>query len=142
MEPQVLVTQGRLAMTAAALDFTIKTLENAGEPGDRDVIKVVKALQILATSVNLGENVTADMPLSKLLSAVLGFPVRNSIFEMTPAKLSAMSSSDYELWVRQVRASEQIIKSHLDNPSIWFYLGRNKGKRADQHAFIKVNDLP
>ena len=57
-----------------------------------DVSKVVGSLQILATNVNLGESVSPDMPLSKLLGMVLGFPVRNQVFALTPAKLAAMTA--------------------------------------------------
>lgn len=142
LEPHVLVTHGRLALFGSALDFCIKSLEDAGEPGNRDVQKVVSSLQILATNVNLGENVSPDMPLSKLLSLVLGFPVRNQVFAMTPAKLTAMTSRDYKAWVDQVRASETIVKSHLDNAQVWFFLGQKQGRPQDRHAFIKLSDLP
>jgi hypothetical protein len=142
LEPHVLVTHGRLALFASALDFSVKALDNAGEPGKRDVQKVVKSLQILATQVNLGENVSPDMPLAKLLSAVLGFPVKNPVFQMTPAKLAAMSSADFEAWVRLVRASEQIVKGHLDNARLWFFLGDKPGRPQDRQALLKVSDLP
>ena len=104
--------------------------------------KVVSSLQILATNINLGESVNPDMPLSKLLGMVLGFPVRNQMFAMTPAKLAAMTSRDYKAWVDQVRASETIVKSHLDNAQVWFFLGQKAGRPQDRHAFIKLSDLP
>jgi hypothetical protein len=142
LEPHVLVTNGRLAMFSSALDFSVKSLENAGDPGKRDVQKVVSSLQIIATQVNLGENVSPDMPLDKLFSIVLGFPVRNPIFAKTPATLAAMSSADFDGWVRQVRASQNIVQSHLNAPSIWFFLGDKQGRPQDRHAFIKVADMP
>ena len=142
LEPHVLVTNGRLALFSSALDFSVKSLENAGDPGKRDVQKVVSSLQIIATQVNLGENVLPDMPLDKLFSIVLGFPVRNPIFAKTPATLAAMSSADFDGWVRQVRASQSIVQSHVNAPSIWFFLGDKQGRPQDRHAFIKVADMP
>lgn len=142
LEAHVFVTHGRLSLFASALDFSIRALEDAGEAGNRDVQKVVSSLQIIATQVNLGENVTADLPLTKLLSTFLGFPVRNPIFTKTPAQLAAMSTADYQKWVQQIRASESIVKSHLENGEIWFFLGQKPGKPQDRHAFIRVSDLP
>jgi serine/threonine-protein kinase PpkA len=142
LEAHVLVTHGRLALFASALDFAVNALEGAGDPGNRDVQKVVGSLQILATQVNLGESVTPDLPLAKLLSMVLGFPVRNPIFAKTPAQLAAMSGADYQKWVQQIRASETVVKSHLENGSIWFHLGPKAGRPQDRHSFLKVSDLP
>lgn len=142
LEPHVFVTYGKLSLFSSALDFSIKALENAGDPGKRDVQKVVSNLQILATQVNLGENVSPDLPLDKLFSLVLGFPVRNPVFAKTPATLAAMSSADFDGWVRQVRASQSIVQSHINTPAIWFFLGDKLGRPQDRHAFIKVADMP
>lgn len=142
LEAHLLVTHGRLALFTSALDFAITALENAGEPGSRDVQKVVSSLQILATQINLGEPVSPDMPLSKLLEMVLGFPVKNQIFSKTPAQLAAMSGADYQKWAQQIRASETIVKSHLENGQIWFFLGPKAGRPQDRHSFLKVSDLP
>lgn len=143
LEPHVLVSQGQLKLFSSALDFCITALEEAGDPGNRDVQRVVKSLQMIATSINMKEPVDPDMPLSKLLLLILGFPVRNPIFDLTPVKLAAMTTRDYEGWVQQVRASESISRSHLENGSIWFELGDQPGGASqNKHAFIKVADLP
>ena len=60
------------------------------------------------------------MPLDKLLSLALGFPVKNGVFALTPAKLAAMTAKDYQAWVTQVRAAESIVKTHLGNTAVWF----------------------
>ncbi len=141
LEPHVLVVQSQLKLFESALNHVIVSLESSGDPENRNVTKLVQVLQILATGINLKEDVHPDMPLSDILTQMLGFPVRNDIFAMTPQKLAAMTASDYQRWVEQVRASQSITKSHLENGSIWFPLG--KGTRSsDQHAFIKVSDLP
>jgi len=141
LEPHVLASQAQLKLFASALQHVIVSLETAGDPGNRNVPKLVQSLQVLATGINLKEDVHADMPLNELLSKVLGFPVRNPIFAITPAKLAAMTGADYERWVNSVRASESITKSHVENGSIWFKLGRS-AKSHDLQAFIKVSDLP
>lgn len=142
LEPHVLVTHGRLSLFQSAVNFAVTALDTAGEPGSRDVQKVVKSLQTLATQLNMNEDVSADMPLDKLLSLALGFPVKNGVFALTPAKLAAMTAKDYQAWVTQVRAAESIVKTHLGNTTIWFSLGGKDAKLSDRTAFIKVSDLP
>src|SRR5690606_20429266 len=68
LEPHVLVSQAQLKLFASALQHCIVSLETAGDPGNRNVEKVVHSLQILATGINLKEDVQPDMPLSELLS--------------------------------------------------------------------------
>ncbi|MCA9073700.1 MAG: hypothetical protein KDA93_01615 [Planctomycetaceae bacterium] len=141
LEPHVLVNQAQIKLFESALNHIIVSLESSGDPGSRNVTKLVQALQILATGINLQEDVHPDMPLAEILTMMLGFPVRNSIFSITPKKLAAMTSSDYQRWVDQVRASQSITKAHLENGSLWFQMGG--GTRShDAHAFIKVSDLP
>ncbi len=141
LEPYVLVTRGQLETFQAALEFCIKAMDDAGDPGSKDVRRIVASLQILATHVNLGETLDANMPLAKLLSLMLGFPVRNKIFEMSPARLANMTESDYRSWVNQVRTSQAVLRGYLNKPEIWFYLGR-ESRPAHQHCFVRVTDLP
>ncbi|MBC7819409.1 MAG: VWA domain-containing protein [Planctomycetaceae bacterium] len=143
LEPQVLVSQAQLKLFNSALNHCIVALETSGDPGNRNVPKLVQSLQILATGINLKEDVHPDMPLAEILAKVLGFPVRNPVFAITPSKLAAMTAADYQRWVTQVRASQSICASHLENGSIWFSLGRTTGNKSQEtHAFIKVSDLP
>jgi len=141
LEPHVLVTYSQLEMFHAAMDFCVKALENAGEPGEKDVNKIVSNLQILATQVNLGELVDLNTELSKILTLMLEVPVRNAIFRMTPARLAAMTESDYQSWVRQVRASQAVLKAQIDNKPIWFNLGKEIQPQY-RHSFVKITDLP
>lgn len=142
LEPHVLVPQAQLKLFESALNHCVLSLENSGEAGSRDVQKVVQQLQILATGINLKEDVHPDMPLHELLSRVLGFPCRNDVFSMTPRKLAAMTGADFTNWVNQVRASQSICRSHIENTSQWFDLGEGTGRSHEKHAFIKVSDLP
>lgn len=143
LEPHVLVAQSHLKLFTSALGHCLVALETSGEPGSRDVQKVVQSLQILATGVNLKEDVSADTPLADILSKVLGFPVRNPIFSMTPKKLTAMTTKDFAVWTDQVRASQSVCKAHLENGVLWFELGRTPAPASgDRQAFIKVGDLP
>jgi len=142
LEPYALVAQSQLKLFESALNHCVLSLENSGEAGSRDVQKVVQQLQVLATGVNLAEDVHPDMPLHELLSRALGFPLRSGIFTMTPRQLAAMTAADFEGWVNQVRASQSICKAHIDNTSGWFALGESGRRAAEKHAFIKVSDLP
>lgn len=142
LEPYALVAQSQLKLFESALNHCVLSLENSGEAGSRDVQKVVQQLQVLATGVNLAEDVHPDMPLHELLSRALGFPLRSGIFTMTPRQLAAMTAADFEGWVNQVRASQSICKAYIDNTSVWFTLGENGRRAAEKHAFIKVSDLP
>lgn len=142
LEPRVMVTRGRLDLFGAALDFISKTLENAGEPGTKDVGKIVKSLQILSVQVNMAEDVDPGMPLAKLLGLVGGFPIRNAVLALTPARLAAMSQTDFAAWLDQVRGVQASINAHLDNPNIWRHLGGNGGRDQDRISFIKTTDLP
>lgn len=142
LEPHVLVSQAQLKLYSSAVGHCVVSLETAGDPGSRDVQKIVKSLQILATGINLKEDVHPDTPLAEILSRVLGFPVRNPIFEMTPKKLAAMTAADFKGWTDQVRASQDVCRAHLENGPIWFALGRTPEKSHHLHAFLKVADLP
>lgn len=143
LEPHVLVSQLQLKLFASAVEHCILSLETAGDPGNRNVAKVVQNLQVMATGVNLKEDVHPDMPLPDLLSRILGIPVRNPVFNITPAKLAAMTSADFEGWKQQVKVSQSICESHLSNGVIWFALGNGTNPKVnDLNAFIKVSDLP
>ena len=143
LEPHVLVSQLQLKLFASAVDHCVLSLESAGDPGNRNVTKVVQNLQVMATGVNLNEDVHADMPLPVLLSRILGIPVRNPVFNITPAKLAAMTSADFDGWKEQVKVCQSICESHLSNGTIWFALGDDSSAKAnDLNAFIKVSDLP
>lgn len=140
VEPYVLVSFNDLRSFNAAVNFCVLTLEGAGEPGNRDVNKVLRDLQILVTQANYKGEFGADTPLSEILGLITGLPVKAKIFEMTPARLAAMTQADYDAWIAQVEASHEIIESHVKHAR-WFNLGRETRTEL-RHAFIKVTDLP
>lgn len=140
-EPWVLVQHGRLAMFTSFLEFSVRAIRSAGDAGARDVKKAVQSIQMLATQMNLGEPVTADMPVARLANLILEFPVRTKIFDITFSKLAAMTEADFTTWVRQVETSRSVIQSHLDNPRIWRSLGRDM-PLEQRYCFLKMKDLP
>jgi len=141
LEPHVLVKYGQMELFRSALNFCVSSLKNAGEPGSKDVKILLQSMQILATQVNMGEPVDPNTSPATILKYILGFPVRNKIFNMSFAKLAAMTDSDYQSWVKEVEASESIVKGHLDNRKIWFNLGKDANPEK-RHGFLKVTDLP
>lgn len=140
VEPYVLVSFNDLRSFNAAVNYCVLTLEGAGEPGNRDVNKVLRDLQILVTQANYKGDFGADTPLSEILGLIMGLPVKAKIFEMTPARLAAMTQADYDAWVAQVEASHEMVESHVEHAR-WFNLGRETRSEL-RHAFIKVTDLP
>ncbi|MEO1527434.1 MAG: vWA domain-containing protein [Planctomycetota bacterium] len=140
VEPYVLVGYNDLRSFNSAVNFCVLTLEGAGDPGNRDVIKIMKELQILTTHANYEGDFDADTPLSEILGLIMGLPVKAKIFEMTPKRLASMTQADYDAWVTQVEASHAMVEGHIENAK-WFNLGRET-KSELRRAFIKVTDLP
>lgn len=142
LDPLVLVSQSQLKTFGSALDFIVKNLESVADPGQRNVKSLVQSLQLISSNVNLKEAFHGDMKFSEVLSRVLGFPVKNPIFSVTPTKLAAMTAADFNGWLDQVRASHSIANAHVENAPIWFELGKRGHRSTRLHAFIKVSDLP
>lgn len=140
LEPFVLLQRGQLELFRAVLDLSLSAVKTAGDPGRADVKKVVDSIKLGSIAINIG--IDKDTPISELLKAVLGFPVRNKIFEVTPEKLAAMSAEDFATFTKEVESSSNTMKGFLDNPKIWMTLGKNDTKALNQQAFLKVADLP
>jgi hypothetical protein len=140
LEPFVLVQRSQLELFRAVLDLSVSAVKTAGDPGRADVKKVVDSIKLGSIAINIG--IDKDTPISELLRAVLGFPVKNKIFEVTPEKLAAMSAADFEQFIKEVEISNNTMKGFLDNPKIWLNLGKNDPKPQNQQAFLKLADLP
>jgi hypothetical protein len=140
VEPFVLVQRSQLELFRAVLDVTVSAVKTAGDPGKAQLQKVVDNIKLGSIAINIG--IYEDTPISELLRAVLGFPVRNKVFEVTPEKLAAMSAEEFERFTKEVEASSNTMKGFLDNPKIWLNLGKNDTNPQNQQAFIRVIDLP
>ncbi|MFH1688769.1 MAG: VWA domain-containing protein [Candidatus Eisenbacteria bacterium] len=139
--PHVFVRMGQLKSFNSMLEFLQGALEDAGAPGHRDVGNILKSLQIITTSLNLSEPITADMPLEKFLLVLLGFPLKTPIFHVTIGDLAAMSQVDYDDWVNGVRSTTETLDSLTENPNIWHKLHPTARDR-EAHAFVALADLP
>jgi len=139
--PHVFVRLGQLKSFNAMLQFLQGSLEDAGDPGSRDVAAVVASLKTISATLNLGDTISGDMDLSELLMAILGFPVKNPIFKVSPKDLAAMSVTDYGDWQQSVKACTSTLSTFIDNPNIWMKLHPD-AKERDAHAFIRMSDLP
>ncbi|MFK7819210.1 MAG: hypothetical protein AB8G99_10855, partial [Planctomycetaceae bacterium] len=111
-------------------------------PGQLNVNSLVPSLQLVTAGVNLKEPYNSETKFSEVLSRVLGFPVKNPIFSLTPTRLAVMTAADFNGWLDQVRASHSISNAHIENAPIWFELGKRGHRSTRLHAFIKVSDLP
>ncbi len=139
--PHLFVRKGQLLSFNAMLDFLQGQLEDAGDPGNRDVAAIVKGLQATSATLNLAEPITAEMPIDKFLTLLLGFPLKNPIFRVTIGDLAAMSQTDYDDWVQSVKAQKDTLQTLTENPHIWKKLHHEARDRA-AHAFVPLTDLP
>jgi hypothetical protein len=139
--PHVFVRQGQLKSFNYVLQFLQTQLEDAGDPGSRDVQKIVKGMQTISMSLNLAEPIDPNMELSTFLQRLIGFPLKTQIFFITLADLAAMSQVDYDDWTKKVKACTETLTELIDNPNIWRKL-HPTAKDSQNHAFINMNDLP
>ncbi|MCP3964222.1 MAG: VWA domain-containing protein [bacterium] len=139
--PHLLVRKGRLQSFVAFLDLIQGLLEEAGEPGSRDLGPILTQLQMMSVTLNIDEPITADLRLGQLLSGLLGFPVQTRVLSLTVGELAAMSAGRFQEWVRSVSLSRSTLKRLIENPNLWFKLHPSAGER-DQHAFVALSDLP
>ncbi|MBX3421806.1 MAG: VWA domain-containing protein [Pirellulaceae bacterium] len=140
IEPFVLVGRNELKLFASALEFCVRTLEGAGDPGSKDVDKILQALRTLTVHISYDGEITADTPLKEILQLILGLPVKSRVFDMTPARLAAMSQKDFESWVAEIDASHAMVTGHIENAR-WFNLGKETRPQL-RFAFVRLSDLP
>jgi len=140
VEPYVLVARNDLRAFKSALEFCVTTLEGAGEPGSKDVPRILNGLKTLTVHLGYGDEITATTPLKDVMQLILGLPIKSSCFDMTPARLAAMSQKDFDAWVQQVDASHSMVDGHVEKAR-WFNLGRET-KPELRFAFVRVSDLP
>ncbi|MDA7950896.1 MAG: VWA domain-containing protein [Pirellulaceae bacterium] len=140
VEPYLLVGRNDLRAFKSALEFCVTTLEGAGDPGSKDVPRILNGLKTLTVHLNYDGEVTAETPLKDILQLILGLPVKSDVFDMTPARLAAMSQRDFNSWVDQVDASYALVDGHIENAR-WFNLGRET-KPELRFAFLRISDLP
>lgn len=139
--PHLFITKGQLLSFTSMLDFLQLQLEDAGDPGNRDVTTIIRGIQTVSATVNVAEPISADIPIEKFLGVLLGFPLKNPIFQLTIGDLAAMSQADYDDWLRSVRAQKDTLKALIDNAHIWRRLHHDASERA-AYAFVPMSDLP
>ena len=139
--PHLFIRKGQLLSFTSMLDFLQQQLEDAGDPGSRDVATIVKGLMTLSATLNIAEPISPEMPVERFLSVLLGFPIKNPIFQLTIADLAAMSQTDYDDWVKSVKAQKDSLKALTENSHIWKKLHKDS-KERDAHAFVAMSDLP
>jgi hypothetical protein len=141
VEPWLLVRFGQLSIFRATLGVAIGAVRQAGEPGSREVEKIVQNLQISATMLSIAEPMKADVPLEKIFSYILGFPVKSDIFKVTPQILANMTQEDFDQWTKGVEACDSIMRGYIENPKLWKALGRNNNP-DDRQGYLRISELP
>ncbi len=139
--PHLFARKGSLKTFVSFLDFMVGLLEDAGEPGARDVEHLVSQLRATTVSLQIDEPISAELNLDKVFSGILGIPLKTNVFKLTLGELAAMNAARYQEWVQSVNASKQTLADLADNPNIWFGL-HPSAKNRDFHAFIALSDLP
>lgn len=139
--PHLLVRRGRLESFVSFLDLVEGLLAEAGDPGSRDLGRILSQLQMMSVTLNVDEPITADLGLDRVLSGLLGFPVQTRVFRLTVGELAAMSEARFLEWVRSISISRNTLKKLIENPNLWFKLHSSAGER-DLHAFVALSDLP
>jgi len=102
---------------------------------------IVRSLQAVSATLNLAEPITADTPIDQFLNPLLGFPVKDPIFQVTTSELAAMSQNEYDDWVQGIKAQKDTFEALTENAHIWRKLHQDVNDRA-AHAFIPLSDLP
>ena len=137
--PHVLVRQGQLRLFVSFVDFLLAAFDEAGEFGSKDIETVVSQLKSLTLSLNIGEPLKAETPISTVLEALLELPVKTPIFSYTVAQLAAMDAIEWQAFVQSVDLSSGVLRDLLDNSNLWFELHPNS---QDRHAYVALSDLP
>ncbi len=140
VEAYTLVSRNNLRAFRSAMEFYVTSLEGAGDPGSKDVEKILNSLKTLTVHLGYAEEIKANTPMKQVMELILGLPIKSPCFEMTPSRLASMSQKDFESWVAQISASHAVVDAHLEKAS-WFNLGRET-KADHRFAFIRVSDLP
>jgi hypothetical protein len=140
VEPYLLVEYGALSLFRSTLSLAVNALKQ-GDPASRDTWSLVRSLQVACVQLSTNESLSPDLPADEFLKRVLGLPVKNDLFKVTPQLLESMTAEDFEQWTKRLQASDSIIAGYLENPKIWRTLAQNAGPDSRQ-AFVRISDLP
>ena len=141
VEPYLLVQFGQIRTFQSILNLSVNAVRSAGDPGSRDVEKIVQTLQIACTQLSINEPIKPETPLHVIFSFLLGFPVRSDIFTVTPQILASMTQEDFDQWTKKIEACDSIIKGYIDRPNLWKSLGRSTSPDS-QYSFLRISELP
>ncbi len=139
--PYLFVRRGQLKTFASFIDFVIGYLEDAGEPGLRDVDSLLVQLESLSAALHLTVPLSRDTELYRVLTGIFNYPIRTSIFSISFGELAAMSEDRFQEWVRVAGILQEKMKGILNNEQLWLELHPGAQDR-DAHAFVALSDLP
>lgn len=141
LEPYILASQIDVKAFQAALAFCVTTLRSSGEPGSRDVARVLTSLKTLSVHLNMDSEITGSTKLTEILRELIqALPVRTRVLELSIDQISAMSQGEFDSWVREVESCSESL-SGIISKGRWFHLGAEK-RPEFRYAFIRMADLP
>jgi hypothetical protein len=141
LEPYILAAQNDIKAFQAALAFCVTTLRSAGEPGAKDINRILTSLKTLSVHLNIDSEINGGTTLKDILSElILALPIKTRVLDLTIDQIAGMSQSEFDSWVQEVESCAETLKG-LISSGRWFNLGTEK--RADyRYAFIRMADLP
>lgn len=141
LETYMWVRKGDLLSFNSILEYLLNQLEDAGEPGHKDVQRVLSGMQVISTVINLENHISADMPLDHFLAPLGGFPLKRSVFKVTIRELVRMRKWGYMKWERDINAWRETLGKIAENSKLWRKL-HHMAKEREAIAFIPIEDLP
>ena len=145
LERYVLVTCAGLDHFDATLDLVVKALRAGGDPGARDVDRVLEQLEDFTANLSPARppaGPAADVPLGVLLVAGCDVPATGRPFAHRIRDLAAMPGPAFERWAGEVEAARAKVRRQLARSDIWFTTGTSPTSPADRHAFLREDELP
>jgi hypothetical protein len=137
LEPYVLINMSSLSEFLSAGKYIGDSLRRGR---DKDLQVTLDALKTVATRASY-ENLDKDTTPAALLSLILGLPVKAKVFNETIGTINQKSSSEFDMWVKDVAASLRKVDAQKTSAR-WFTLGTDRVDELTAHAFIRVADLP
>lgn len=136
-----LLQRDRAQLFVTALDYVTQALEQSRGGGEESLPELINHVRAFSAGAHLGEPIDADTPLHEFLGSLLAIPVKSGIFSMSLRSVKAMTASDFDSWVAQLREHREVIQQLLEQPTLWF--GLHPGVPRERHlAFVRTADLP
>ena len=139
--PHVLARKKRLESFWNTLNYLLNIVRASGTGQDLPIKRIINNLQLESQILIVGEKIeiNEETQLKQIEKGLLGFPLKSEVLEITPQQMEAWTEKEIQNWVSEAERVNKILKSYIDNGSIWRSLAPNAPKNF---AFIPLEDLP